>query len=203
MAAVALVVAGIRGPNPSATTAKAAEPKETNPMGDGLGGIAPADTLVIAKHRTTEFIPADAKIVMGICPKQLAQFPQVAKLFAFIDEISFEELFGLPLRELDDAVQVKVSEAGTFDRTILRAAKPHDWKKLLGTKLLPKPKAVQVGDKTYYVAGERVHFDVGECAYFPDDRTLVMATEEEMKKIVSGADKKLPTEGRGRLLGQK
>ncbi len=61
-------------------------------------------------------------------------------------------LFGLPLSELDDFVLIKLTDRRVPERMIFRTAKPHDWKKLLGTKLLQKPQAVEINGKGYYLA---------------------------------------------------
>jgi hypothetical protein len=228
MAAVALFVAGIRGPNESASMAKAAEPSSAethkaverglkflrhNPQDAGASGATDKifaqavgegstrtdklevagmlDFATVRNYRTTEFIPGDAGIVTAVCPNQFAKFPQIAKFFDFVNkDARFEREFGIAMHDLDDVIWVMTDADEGMERMIFRSTKVHDWKKLFESKLNTKAQAVQIGDKTYYTA-ERAQFGALHCAYFPDDRTMVMASEREMKKILSGADKKL------------
>ena len=190
MAAVALAVAGVRGPNsadPTVTLA-AADPK---PSAKEPAAGTPT-SLERKQLRTFDYIPEDAKFVIAISPSELLKSHSMQQLQKFVENTGLENKFGLPLAEIEDVKIVQTAAGNIFEsgprppfqRLVIKAVKPHDWKKWLVDKTGVKPK--QVGDKTIYeLAGEG-------SAYVPDDRTLVVVfvqDDVEMKKIIFGAEK--------------
>jgi Protein of unknown function (DUF1559)/BlaR1 peptidase M56/Type II secretion system (T2SS), protein G len=191
MAAVALAVAGVRGPSGvDSTVALAAADEPKQPTKESAAG-APA-ALERKQFRTFDYIPDNAKFIMAISPSELLKFPSMQQLQKIADNAEFDKKFGLPLNEIEDVKVIQTSAGNPFEssprppfqRLVIRSVKPHDWKKWISEKPGIKPK--QIGDKTVYeIAGE------GH-AYIPDDRTLVVVfvpDEVEMKKIIFGAEK--------------
>src|SRR5262249_40006230 len=153
MTVVALGVAGIRGPGD-----------------DGSRALAQADVTVNTpaaqkERRTFKYVPADAKLVAAASPSELSKIEAVAKLFATADEAA-QKKFGLKLSDIDDAQIVKTtatpiadrSGGPQFDRIIIRAARPHDWKNALlghGDPRAPQLRPKQYRGKEYFVAESR------------------------------------------------
>jgi hypothetical protein len=190
MAAVALAVAGVRGPSSTdSTVALAAADDPQQPAKEPAAGALAA--LERKQFRTFDFIPDNAKIVMAISPSALLKFPSMQQLQKIAENTEFEKKFGLLLNEIEDVKVIQTSAGNPFEssprppfqRLVIRSVKPHDWKKLISEKSGGKPK--QIGDKTFYELD-------GDGAFIPDDRTLVLLfvhDESEMKKIISGGEK--------------
>jgi Protein of unknown function (DUF1559)/BlaR1 peptidase M56 len=194
MAAMALFIAGIRGPGASDSTLAVAAPPQAaektdqfQPRKFELGPVTLNTAL-----RTFDYIPEDAKFVMAISPSALLKFQSMQQLQKIADNAEFDKKFGLPLNEIEDVKVIQTSAGNPFEssprppfqRLVIRSVKPHDWKKWISEKPGVKPK--QIGDKTIYeIVGEG-------SVYVPDDRTLVVVfvpDEVEMKKIIFGAEK--------------
>lgn len=221
MVVVALFVGGVRGPNQSASVAKAAEPAASTPRDVAerdiaQNGFAPPEP--VAPHaigaaaqgeavggpdapplHSNKYIPADAKFVAVVSPSVLFKSPSAAKLFAlFSSSGTFEQNFGgLTIADIADIQVVKNATAvdlNSFDRIIVRAAKSHDWKKTLEPANSPW-EAKEFYGKTYY---DRRLQPPGEPGffYFPDESTLIAGKEEEIKRIIAG-EAVMPLEGSG------
>ena len=193
MTALAVFVAGIRGPGASDSTLAVAAPpqaaEKTNqfqPRKFELGPVTLSTPL-----RTFDYIPDDAKFVVAVSPSALLKFPSMQQLQKIADNAEFDKKFGLPLNEIEDVKVVRTSAGNLFessprppfDRLVIKSVKPHDWKTWIAAKTDAKPQ--QIGDKTFYEID-------GGAAYIPDDRTLVLLfvhDESEMKKFIAGGEK--------------
>jgi biopolymer transport protein ExbD len=221
MAVVALGVAGIRGPNSAGearNSAVAADATQSAPengsrttitadsiTADPTTLLAQGDVAITAttankkQLRTFQYVPADAKLVVAASPSELAKFPAVAKLFAAADEATRSK-FGLTPSGIEDVQLIKIAATPPvnkfggpdFERIVIRAAKPHDWKKMLlgfgdskALAMMPK----QFEGKEYYATDP----DHPAC-FVPDDRTLIIGSEEEIQKIIKGGEKSMDAE---------
>ena len=190
MIAVALAVAGVRGPSEMGTnTAVAAEPEPSKPQPKDWTW----DVSSQAKElRTYEYIPADAKAVIVVSPSAISSSPGVGKLVTEFDTIrGFEKTFGLKLSEIADAKFVMTQLGPNFERTIIQSTTPHNWKSTLG-KNFPAMKGNQLDGKEYF-SMDPVNVantdGFGPCFYVADDRTVIGGTEEQIKKIIAGGEK--------------
>ena len=125
-------------------------------------------------------------------------------------QIDLEKTLGLPVTDLEDVEFIAIDPVRTvgradaalvtrtalpaepnFDRVVLRAAKPFDWKRTLAEKL-PPMKAMKL-DAAEYSVMEVANLprigNIGPAFYFPDDRTLIAGTEDEIKKIIDAEHK--------------
>ncbi len=194
MMVVALAVAGVRGPSEmGANLAVAAEPEANKPeKKDGTWNVSSQPK----ELRTYEYIPADATAVIVVSPSALAKSPGLGKL---VDEIGamqrFEKTFGLPLSQIADMKFVMTQLGPHFERTIVQSTKPHDWKKDI-EKSIPGVVEQHLGNSTYLTLDKSSSkplpsavMEFGPSFYFPDDRTAIGGSEEEIKKIVAGGEK--------------
>ncbi len=177
LVAAAMLVSGVRGPR-AGLRAGEGQPSGPPAAQTGGGGIAnPADQL------DASYIPEDALVAIGLRPADVLSDPSTGELVALINtELGFAERLGLPVEHLAEVKLVVIDPRPgpniPFDRIILRAAQPHDWKGLIG-KLGTTTEKRFLGKS--YVQGT----EGGElCAYLADDRTLVLAKDAEIQRIL-------------------
>ena len=220
-AAIALAVAGIRGPTDAgsplmAQTQNQAEQKDggikLHVKGEGTITITGEDTtgsltvqnLNISSLRKLDYIPADARVIVAVSPSELFKVPSLAKIAPMFNEIDRQNKLGVKSADLADVVVIKTGTGDKVDRLILRYSKPFDWKAVL-KKNLPNLETKRLGDKEYYTINMAALSDAERRAgggggvwasnfYLPDDRTLIIGTEEEIQKIVRGGEKLISPE---------
>ncbi len=171
----------------------------------GGGTVMITGVTNVSSLRSAEYIPENAKIVVVVSPSELMKFPSAAQLLPLFGKSKFEKLIGFPIVELQDVELISIDPLGKFnrvvggviaggrlrpepqfDRVVLRASKPQDWKQTL-SKDFPALKLAKANDAEYFVmdsANLSRTGDVGPCFYVPDDRTLIAGTEEEIQNII-------------------
>ncbi len=196
MAAIALGVAGIRGPERSGAQlamAAAPEEKQTDQLPKELhaiGGAATGATVL----RTFKYVPADAKLVAGVSPSEIAKLPAVAPFVAlFNKDVNFEKKYGLQISDVANVEfvrrRISIPRGGPqYDRLIVQTKEPHDWK---GWFLGFKGDNVQAEE----LDGKQIFVDPsGPCFYVADERTFIVGPKEEIKKIIDGGEKEMSAE---------
>ncbi len=88
--------------------------------------------------RTFEYVPADAKLVFGISPREIGENCRALRPFEMMldKEAGFEKKFGLKISDVANVEFVrtrilKPRNEPPFDRLIVQAQSPHDWKKTI------------------------------------------------------------------------
>ena len=184
MALIALAVAGIRGSIHSLDSAAVATAADD---------VIAAPTAKFSRAYT--YVPADAKLVAVISPSWLSESASLSKLLPPINE-ALEKKFGLKVADIEDIELIKTTATALadktstprFERMIIRAAKPHDWKAILqraseNNNVQPM-KLEEFHGKQYFAADS-------QSAYIADDRTLIVGTEEEIQKIIGGGEREM------------
>jgi beta-lactamase regulating signal transducer with metallopeptidase domain len=206
MAVIALGVAGIRGPERSSSqVAMAAEPeekhldalpKELHQIGGAKAG-AESKWDVAPVLRTFKYVPADAKLVAGVSPSEIAKWGGVTPFVAMITkEVGFEKKFGMKLADVANVEFIRTRTARPerviFDRLIVQTNGAHDWKKTI-TDLLEEPGHPKL--EAQELAGKEIFVDPsGACFYMADEKTLIVSTKEEIEKIIQGNEKEMGAE---------
>jgi beta-lactamase regulating signal transducer with metallopeptidase domain len=181
LAALGLVIAGLRGPGGGIATAAA---------GDGeLGVQGSAD----AKPIDLTYVPGDAALVVAVRPGDVMKTAAGKLVWQAVPDgepAKIEHTLGLPIAEIDYAKFIMgdfpSNGHNPFSRIVLRATKPHDWSKFAAEVVVPNPVPVDLlGGKKYFKPGpqEGVARDFSPppfCYFMPDDRTVIFATEQEM-----------------------
>jgi prepilin-type processing-associated H-X9-DG protein len=192
LAALGLLVAGLRGPD-GPTTAHA---QVTSQSAAGIAGPgAPGPTAGTAYNLA--FLPADAKMVVAARPAILLQYREVREMLSqFTQHPSQKALRNL---HLDQAEELLVFWDGIPEPpgltpilappsgVVLHMSNPQDWKASL-VPLLGSVEEVRVAGQSYHRPDRS---GPGSwCAYAPDDRTLVLARQDLLRELIE--DRKAP-----------
>ncbi len=169
---------------------------------DGTATLTVGQTLPASLH-ALEYIPADAKLIIAVSPSELLKAPPLKAIAPMLEEIDRQNKLGVKSADLTDVLIIKTGTGRKVDRLILRYTKPFDWKGVL-TQNLANLETTRIGDKEYYAVnmaalsdGERRAWGDGVWSsnfYIPDDRTLIITTEEELQKIVRGGERLMSPE---------
>ncbi len=201
MVAIALGVAGIRGPERSSNqVAMAAEPEEKHldTLPKELHAIGDANTTNSTALRTFKYVPADAKLVLGVSPSEIAKLPAVVPFVALLNkDVNFEKKYGLQVSDVANVEfvrrRISIPRGGPqYDRLIVQAKGPHDWKEiLLGFKEDNGQQRLQPEQ----LDGKQIFVDPsGPCFYGADERTFIVGPKEEIEKIIQGGEKEMGAE---------
>jgi hypothetical protein len=183
LATVVLLVAGLRGP-----------------LGDGLvlAKAAPDDD---QPAKATEqaaadfaFVPADAIALVVLRPADLNHQKGMNDLLKVIDQATHcGKWLGLPVQDIEEIKLVMVdfepavpSPIELFDRVVFRSRQAHDWMKFIKRDGFD-PAEEDFGGKKFYKPVNPPTGAPNRCYYVVDDRTLVVATESQVKALI-GAD---------------
>ncbi len=192
LAALGLVIAGLRGPG--ATTAQAA-PGDGN--GEATGASQPIDLA---------FVPDNAALVVAVRPAEVmktAAGKLVWQAAGSADRSeggpkAVEQKLGLPISDIDYVKFIMgdfpSNGHNPFSRIVLRATKPHDWSKFATEVVVPNPVAVDLlGGKKYFKpgkvpeAGPQGSNPPPFCYFLPDDRTVIFASETDMPLLFAAS----------------
>jgi beta-lactamase regulating signal transducer with metallopeptidase domain len=170
-----VLVAGLRGP------------------GAGDGALArSADDALEAKATADSdltYVPDDALALAVIRPAQLARNKNMDESVKVFNELThIEGTWGLGIRDLDEVqfvvVDINASVAPAFapcDRLVLHSVKAHDWAKSL-RQVAPDAAEQTFQGKKYLKPARGT-----ACYYLPDERTLIVATENQVKRVIDAA----------------
>ena len=193
LAALGLVIAGLRGPG--GATALAAS-------GDGELGVQGAAD---AKPIDLAFVPDNAALVVAVRPAEVMKTAagklvwQAAGSSDRSDGGSkvIEQKLGLAISDIEYAKFImgdfQWMGSDPFSRIVVRATKPHDWSKF-AAEVVPDPVAVDLlGGKKYFKPGKVAEVRPGRfnpppiCYFMPDDRTIIFAPEQEMPLLFAAS----------------
>ena len=160
-------------PTPKPVTAKPADPKTTDAV------AAPAT----AKPLEASFIPADTAFAAVAHPRQVLTSPDFEMLpIEVISATTLQEV-GFDVAELDEVIAIAIPGPG-FQKpefgVILRFAHAYDRTKVLA-KMLAGAETVVFDNKKYMLIPGRNQW----CAWLIDDRTVLVGTEVEIKKMLA------------------
>ncbi|MFI5459683.1 MAG: M56 family metallopeptidase [Isosphaerales bacterium] len=195
LAALGLLVAGLRGPA-GRSMAQAQTQPHLPPLDNSK---APA-----VESYNLAFLPADAKMVVAVRPQTLLQRREVRTLLESIKQSpAFQRLLvvppedveqllvfweGLPQAERGRTPLESLLTVSLPSGMVVRMTKPQEWKPLLN-QLLGSPREVRHDGQTYLrIAGPGGEQRWG--AFAPDDRTLVIAHEDLLRELIE--DRKAP-----------
>jgi beta-lactamase regulating signal transducer with metallopeptidase domain/xanthosine utilization system XapX-like protein len=181
LAALGLVIAGLRGPG--AATAQAAP-------GDGELGVQGAAD---AKPIDLTYVPGDAAMVVAVRPGDVMKTAAAKLVWQAVPDsepMKIERTLGLPIADIEYVKFIMgdfpSNGHNPFPRIVLRAAKPHDWSKFAATIVSDPVPVDLLGGKKYFKPAKPVDAGPGGfnpppfCYFAPDDRTVIFATEQEM-----------------------
>ncbi len=201
LAALGLVIAGLRGPGAGIATAVA---------GDGELGVQGAAD---AKPIDLTYVPGDAALVLAVRPGDVMKTAAGKLVWQAVPDsepMKIERTLGLPIADIEYVKFVMgdfpSNGHNPFSRIVLRAAKAHDWSKFAAT-IVPEAVPVDLLAGKKYFKGKPTEFGNNIfgpplCFFAPDDRTVIFATEQEMPVLFAasvnpGPDPKwAPTWGR-------
>ncbi len=193
IAALGLVIAGLRGPG---TAAAQAAP------GDGELGVQGAAD---AKPIDLAFVPDNAALVVAVRPGEVMKTAAGKLLWQATGSSdrsdggpkAIEQKLGLPISDIEYAKFIMgdfpSNGHNPFSRIVHSGAKPHDWSKFASTVVVENPVPVELlGGKKYFKPGPQEgvasdHSPPPLCYFLPDDRTVVFATEQEMPIIFAAS----------------
>jgi beta-lactamase regulating signal transducer with metallopeptidase domain len=202
-----VLVAGIRGPNfatstrvvaaetPSNTALKPSKAAQGDALAQGTNG-----TLTFTLFKKNEYVPADAKVVLVARPTMILEMapPATGKILTMLNDRLLPDM---KLTDLAEILLIKTTIASVpiWNRAVFKTAKAYDWKQHMA-KLHPAITSKTIANKEYQVIapndkkgpGEEVAY--GNCFLVPDDHTLVLATEDEMRAMLAGGEKLLNEE---------
>jgi prepilin-type processing-associated H-X9-DG protein len=188
LAALGLLIAGLRGPV-----------GESSVLAQGQPEAKPADAGAAAgvESYNLAFLPADTKMVLAVRPGTLLRRRDLRSLVSSIRQ-------GSPLgKELDipfeDIEQILVFWTADFEARrprgptpfsgiIVRMAKSQDWKAVLGQLVGPNPQEARHAGQAY-LNGPKAG---GIGIYTPDDRTLVAADEDLLRELIEDRNAPAP-----------
>jgi len=185
MAALGLVVAGLRGPAGWSTAGAQTQPQvpvagTTNAPATWLDNLA--------------ILPADAKMVVAVRPGTLLQRREVRTLLESIKQSpAFQRTLVVPPEDVEQLLAFwEGNPQGPHQLipfpsgVVLRMSKPQEWKPLLN-RLLRSPREVHHDGQTYLSVDDGPeHWGV----FAADDRTLVVAHEDLLRELIE--DRKAP-----------
>ena len=178
LAALGLVIAGLRGPG--AATAQAAP-------GDGELGVQGAAD---AKPIDLTYVSGDAAMVVAVRPGDVMKTAAAKLVWQAVPDsepMKIERTLGLPIADIEYVKFIMgdfpSNGHNPFSRIVLRAAKPHDWSKFAATIVSDPVPVDLLGGKKYFKPAKPVDAGPGGfnpppfCYFAPDDRTVIFATE--------------------------
>ncbi len=178
MAALGLIVAGLRGPIGEAPAMAQGQPVKAD---------------AVELHDMT-YVPEGARMVVSIRPGSLLRRPEMKKLLDAFREGSFLEGFPIPPEEIeqltffwdpDSAVGADMGRplAPMPSGAIYRATGPKDWKAILGKAGRPPLVEVRHAGRVYYRQGDPNQRSFA--TLIPDERTIVATEEAPMRDLIS------------------
>jgi beta-lactamase regulating signal transducer with metallopeptidase domain len=178
LAALALLLAGVRGPDALGSGPAAAPARGAGAAPEPARGPAaqaqPANTEIELRG-----VPHDASLVIAIRPGSLVEQAEGKRLVEVLDtEMTLKAMLGISVGEVDQFTLVLTGRGfgADYPGMVLRARKPHDWKPLAAA-VVPGATEVRQAGQTYYRAA------AGGRAYFrPDDRSIVVDSEANLAK---------------------
>ncbi|HZZ29095.1 MAG TPA: M56 family metallopeptidase [Pirellulales bacterium] len=190
MAAIALGVAGLRGPRDSFTQVAMAAPaddakqSETKKDAERAWDVSQPQPAVLRSFR---FVPSEAKLVVGINPHELAKTASAAKPIVDMLDKEFEGKNGFKLTDIADVELIWMHSTQEPDRIVIQTEKPIDWKETLRRKNPGDMEIQHQGDHEYYVLKDSADF--GPCVYPVDNRTIVAGSEKQIQTFIRGGEK--------------
>jgi prepilin-type processing-associated H-X9-DG protein len=194
LAALGLLVAGLRGPDGGSSVLAQDQPAGHPGGGGAQDAISPYNL---------DFLPADTKMLLAIQPGSLVRRREVRSLLnSFQQEPSFKKMFVVPPEDVSQVLVFWDGSPGPATAPgrstlieppsglVLRTAKPQDWKPLRELLLGGRPaEQVQHAGQTYLRMTPE-----GWALYMPDGQTLVAAREELLQELIE--DRKAPAPNR-------
>jgi hypothetical protein len=186
---LAAAAAGLFNRKPTDETAE-------NPAAPDRPGPAPAGPAARKGVDPRSFIAADFNAAAVIHPRRLLQSP-LGKAVA--DEVRLDQLMkdvGLDLHKVEQMLLVLEPFPGGnvlfSGGGVIRLAEPTDGKQLVSKLLHGDAREAKFQGKTYYQdTGEKVA-GMAMCGYVADDRTVVIAPEPTLHKMLSAKGVKSP-----------
>ena len=187
LAALGIVVAGLRGPG--GTSATAAPPDNEPTATFAANSNQPIDL---------NYVPADAALVMAVRPADLIKSDAGRLLMqsGATESAKMEQALGFPISEIEYAkFIINDFRTGAPSRMILHSTKPRDWAKFAAT-IVPEPVAVEstltaLAGKKFFKSGDpkALHsYPEGTMCYFlPDEKTIIFAPEHEMPTVLAAS----------------
>jgi beta-lactamase regulating signal transducer with metallopeptidase domain len=174
LALVGLALAGLRGPAPIAEAFAAPQPQ---------GPQEGTATMTIDRG----FIPADAGMIAVLRPAELMGSPDLRRLIeSFVADRHFQDELGITPAEIEQVTLIWLQgdphRDGRPSGVVLRAANPRDWK-AVATRLAGEGARESRFGEFSYMRSTRGG-DVS-CVATPDDRTLLMAEESSMLRLLA------------------
>jgi len=190
LAALGLVVAGLRGPAGWSTAQAQTEAQAP---------VAASTNAPAVESYNLAFVPADAKMVIAVRPRTLLQRREVRTLLESIKQSpAFQSVLFVPPEDVEQflafwegipqgPIQGGHGPLVPFPSgVVLRMSKPQEWKPVLN-QLLRSPREVHHDGQTYLgIDNGQGHWGV----FAADDRTLVVAHEDLLRELIE--DRKAP-----------
>ncbi len=181
LAAMGLVVAGLRGPV-----------GESPVLAQGQPAAQPADAAAPASAETYNlaFLPADTKMVLAVRP---GSFIRRREIQSIVNSIGSGTPLGkalvVPPEDIEQILLFWTADfefgpgmTTPFSGVIVRMSKPQDWKAVLGQLLGPNPQEARHDGQTYVRTNSNGPQTGG--IFTPDDRTLVAAPENLLRELI-------------------
>ncbi|REK07469.1 MAG: DUF1559 domain-containing protein [Planctomycetota bacterium] len=150
-----------------------------------LAALAP--TVRASEDLDLSYITADAVAAVVLHPKDILASPQLEMLPTEVIGAVGVDYLGVDLAEVDVAIGIlgmaELAGGQPGLGAVLHFAKPYD-SKAVQAKLGPTTVEAKVDDKTYYKPKNRGGFGY----YAPDDKTLVVGTEIQLRSMVAARD---------------
>jgi hypothetical protein len=188
LAAIGLLVAGLRGPAGGSPALAQDRPIEQPAAGGGT------DSYNLA------FLPADARMIAAVRPQSLLRRRDVMSLVNSLREGPLRvDRLPVPPEDIEQVVVFwEATQADSAPRgpspvpapsgVVVRMAKPQDWKALLNKLAGPRLEELRHDGQVYY------RFEAGspdaKGVFTPDDRTIVVAEEVVLRDLI--ADRNAP-----------
>lgn len=188
----ALVIAGVRAPLGGAPLAVAAPPAPPAPRSEATPAAA-------AKAIDLNHVPASSIAVFAVRPASLLSKTEMQPLAKLLNEtIGLESKTGLKVEEVDE-VKIAVTRAPSSETnglegvtlTVIRHAKPFDWKAKFAKSLVGETMEASLAGKKYYHAGQGEQA-IRPAFYLPDDRTIVFGPEIDLQRSILSAGRGTP-----------
>jgi beta-lactamase regulating signal transducer with metallopeptidase domain len=189
LAAIGILVAGLRGPAGQST---ARAQSSTQEAAAGNTTAQSNETFNLA------FLPAEAKLVVAVRPRTLLQRREARALLDSLKRSpAFQRILIVPPEDVEqllafwEGIPSGAAQPGGGPLVpfpsgcVLRMSKPQEWKPLLN-QLLRSPREVQLDGQTYLRPDGPERWGV----FTPDDRTLVVAQEDLLRELIE--DRKAP-----------
>lgn len=177
-AVLAIGVAGLRGPAAGSLAASAEPAAQAGPKSFDLS-----------------LIPADAVVLAGIRPAEITGKPGAAALTQVLDSFNYlPKKLDFSVAEIEQVLSYKLQGAvasrpainmladGGF---VIRSVRPRDWLAFMKSQL-PGNQATEAANYEGTVYQRLPGGDAG-AFYMPDDRTLVIDREANLKRVIDSA----------------